>query len=115
MAQSSILAKWLVDRISIERQSATQDKFGGVETKFVGIEFDVRARIWPVGGRFEREIAGKTFRADRKMVVPTGTNIAAGDRVRRKKEVYIVLAIFDRRSVSEPEHIGCELVTVDLP
>lgn len=115
MGQSSILDKWLVDRIIIERQEPTQDQFGGVQTKFVAIEHNIRARIWPVSGRFEYEIAGKTFRANRKMLVPAGTNIAPGDYVRRKKERYSVLAIFDRRSINQAEHIACELVTVDIP
>ena len=110
------IQKWLIDRVRISRGTAEGDQFGGVDTVFKNIDFNVPARLYPMSGAEERTVAGKTFLPTKRMIVNPGVDVAAGDhvRVRKSKAIFFVVAVFERRDLTEEQFKQCELAEIDL-
>ena len=104
---------WLTDRVTISRRNQTQDNFGGFSETFEDILFSVPARLWIISGRKERNVAGEMYLPTMKMVVESMVDIRMADRVKVENDTYIVLSVYDRKSISKTEFLDVLLGRVD--
>ena len=110
----SLFNRLLVDQVKISRLAKVADAFGGFTTSETLKQTNVLARIYGASGVLEIEIAGKTFRATRKMMVSKDQDIQVGDIITVEDgSRYIVLALRNYRNAPQAQghHITVDLGT----
>ena len=102
----------LIDRVEISRLQKTQDAYGGYTTTPKTVARNIPARIYGSSGTLERLIAGKTYRANMKMMATYDADIQVGDIIIKDDgNQYLVIWKREYRVMSELHHLTVELAT----